>query len=69
MKKLAEDFGVRAWFGTIVLIFAMPTLCLLSYKGNEICLGGLIGIVSTVIAFYFGARSQKPPNNVAGGTT
>ena len=61
--KLYRDFGIRALFGTIVLLLAVPTMALLAYSGNEQALIALITLATTVVAFYFGARSQKPPES------
>ena len=59
--KLARDFGIRALFGTIVLCFSVPTLCFLAAYGSDQALTALITLAASVVAFYFGARSQKPP--------
>jgi hypothetical protein len=55
--KLLHDFGVRALFGTLIILPSILTLCWLAINGSSeslVLIGELAGIV---IGFYFGQRS------------
>lgn len=56
--KLAQDFGVRALMGVLVVIPAMGTLSYLAIRGSSEALTAIATMCAAIIFFFFGTRSK-----------
>lgn len=56
--RLLQDFGVRAWLATLVVIPTVIVLFILATKGSEVALTTMVAMASGALAFYFGQRSK-----------
>jgi hypothetical protein len=57
--KLLQDFGVRAWLATLVVLPTAIVLFILAAKGSEVALTTLVAMATGALAFYFGQRSKE----------
>lgn len=60
MVNLKEN--TRRYIAIFVTVAGVGTFAFLAIKGNNEALTILATIVSTVLAFYFGMRSNQTPN-------
>ena len=57
--KIFQDFGVRAWLGTLIVIPSAGSLSYLAINGNTEAQTTLSVMAAGVVAYYFGQRSVK----------
>lgn len=57
--KLANDFGVRALFGTLIITPSMAALLYLVVNGADNALSVMTGLTGAVVGFYFGQRGNN----------
>lgn len=60
--------GTRAMLALVVIAFACVTLSILSLRGNEPALAGLVGLASSIVTFYFVDR-ERAAQSVRSSTT
>jgi len=66
--KLFQDFGVRAFFGTLIIAPVSFAVCWAVVKAADpvdmlkIVIAGIGPIIGGVIGFYFGTKQQPPAN-------
>ena len=64
MKKLLNDFGVRALEATIVVGGAtFGGVWLVTHSKEELGMGFLSAAAMAAIGFYFGSRNAQPPSS------
>jgi uncharacterized membrane protein YjjB (DUF3815 family) len=58
--KLAKDFGVRALFGTLIIIgvFGLCFYLAVNDKLPAEILAGVVGTLGTLVGFYFGTEKK-----------
>lgn len=64
-----NGIGTRAMLSLIVIATACATLCILSLRGNEPALAGLVGLASSIVTFYFVDRERAAQSIRANTTT
>ena len=61
--------GTRAMLALVVISFACTTLSILSLRGSEPALAGLVGLASSIVTFYFVDRERAAQSVRATTTT
>jgi len=62
MSKLKEDFGIRALFGTVIIVgFVFSIIVAMFFKPEvlEMIKDIYVPVVTIVLIFYFSLKAQK----------